>query len=128
MLSEEQFLSWCRKLKLSPQACEMVSRIRSSQPSRRVQSARGNVSGRYPSRKMGWIVQAESHIEMAAVREMEHDIGVHEYYDQPPQIKLSYKARNGKPIGTMSNIKLPNGDSVCGLGGGRGAENCRAAQ
>jgi len=99
MLSEEQFLSWCRKLKLSPQACELVSRIRSSQPSRRVQSARGNVSGRYPSRKMGWIVQAESHIEMAAVREMEHDIGVHEYYDQPPQIKLSYKARNGKPIG-----------------------------
>ena len=37
-------------------------------------------------------------------------------------------ARNGKPVGTMSNIKLPNGDSVCGLGGGRGAENCRAAQ
>ena len=37
-------------------------------------------------------------------------------------------ARNGKPVGTMSNIKLPNGDSVCGLGGGRGAENCRPAQ
>src|SRR5438309_5865620 len=37
-------------------------------------------------------------------------------------------ARNGKPVGTMSDIKLPNGDSVCGLGGGRGAENCRAAQ
>lgn len=99
MLSEEQFLSWCRKLKLSPQACELVSRIRSSQPSRRVQSARGNVSGRYPSRKMGWIVQAESHIEMAAVREMEQDVGVHEYYDQPPPIKITYKARNGKSIG-----------------------------
>ena len=37
-------------------------------------------------------------------------------------------ARNGKPVGTMSGIKLANGDAVCGLGGGRGAENCRQQQ
>jgi len=34
-------------------------------------------------------------------------------------------ARNGKPVGTVSNIILANGDSVCGLGGGREAGNCK---
>lgn len=34
-------------------------------------------------------------------------------------------ARNGKPVGTMSGIILANGDSVCGLGGGREAGNCK---
>ena len=34
-------------------------------------------------------------------------------------------ARNGKPVGTMSNVVLANGDSVCGLGGGSGAGNCK---
>ena len=34
-------------------------------------------------------------------------------------------ARNGKPVGTMSNVVLSNGDSVCGLGGTRDAANCK---
>jgi len=34
-------------------------------------------------------------------------------------------ARNGKPVGTMSNIVLANGDAVCGLGGGARAANCQ---
>jgi uncharacterized protein DUF6152 len=35
-------------------------------------------------------------------------------------------ARNGKPVGTMSNVVLANGDSVCGLGGGAAAAaNCK---
>ncbi len=34
-------------------------------------------------------------------------------------------ARNGKPVGTMSNVVLSNGDSVCGLGGGNAAANCK---
>lgn len=34
-------------------------------------------------------------------------------------------ARNGKPVGAVSNIVLANGDSVCGLGGGRDAANCK---
>lgn len=34
-------------------------------------------------------------------------------------------ARNGKPVGTVSNIILANGDAVCGLGGGRDASNCK---
>jgi len=35
-------------------------------------------------------------------------------------------ARNGKPVGTMSNVVLSSGDSVCGLGGGSAAAaNCK---
>lgn len=34
-------------------------------------------------------------------------------------------ARNGKPVAEMSNIVLPNGDSVCGLSGAR-TGNCAA--
>jgi hypothetical protein len=35
-------------------------------------------------------------------------------------------ARNGKPVGTMSNVVLASGDSVCGLGGGAAsAANCK---
>jgi Family of unknown function (DUF6152) len=37
-------------------------------------------------------------------------------------------ARNGKPVAEMNNIVLPNGDSVCGLGGSRNAPNCAGAE
>ena len=36
-------------------------------------------------------------------------------------------ARNGKPVAEMNNIVLPNGDSVCGLGGAR-TGNCAAEE
>ncbi len=36
-------------------------------------------------------------------------------------------ARNGRPLGTMSNVMLANGDAVCGLGGGNTAANCKQA-
>ena len=63
---------------------------------RRVRSSRGNVSGRYPSKKMGVTIQFESHrVELAAIYEMEHDAHVLEYFDQPPSIKLLYDACHG---------------------------------
>ena len=62
---------------------------RSSDPARRVQSGCRNVSGAYPSRKMGMTIQFESHrVELAAVYEMQHDPDVLEYYDQSPSFKL----------------------------------------
>lgn len=33
-------------------------------------------------------------------------------------------ARNGKPVGTVSNVVFANGESLCGLGGARGKGNC----
>ena len=61
MLSNGQLAQLCQDLGLSPEAQAIVETIRSSPPSRRVRSAAGNVTVRYPSRKMGVTIQAESH-------------------------------------------------------------------
>lgn len=99
MLTKEQFLVWCDRQKLSLNACNLISGIRCSEPSRRVASRRGNVSGDYPSNKMGCTIQFESHtVELAAIKELEHDSQVLEYYDQPGPIKLSYVGKGGKKI------------------------------
>ena len=100
MLTSEQFRDWCIKLNLSEQATILIQQIRSSPPSRRVQSRRGNVSGRYPSQKMGVTIQFESHHhELAGIYLMEYDSEVLEYYDQPPTIKLNYESASGRQLG-----------------------------
>jgi len=94
-----QFESWCDRLCLSHAACVVIQQVRSSEPARRVRSGHQNVSGRYPSRKMGRAIQFESHRnELAAVLEFEHDNDVLEYWDQPPSIKLSYETKHGKRL------------------------------
>jgi putative transposase len=99
MLSREDLLVWYRCLGLSEEARAVVDRVRSADPSRRVESGRGNVSGRYPSRKMGVTIQFESHrVELAGIYEMEHDGDVLEYYDQPPSIELRYPSAKGRQL------------------------------
>lgn len=79
-----------------------IERVRNSPPSRTVQSGRGNVCVRYPSRKMGHTIQAESHtLELPGIYQMEHDRDVLEYYDQPPAIKLRYLAKSGRKTGAF---------------------------
>jgi hypothetical protein len=100
MLDQRQFQEWSRKLNFTTQAESLIQQIRSSAPSRRVQGRRGNVSGRYPSRKMGVTIQFESHRnELAAIYELEHDPAVIEMYDQPPAIKLNWETATGKQVG-----------------------------
>src|SRR3954447_25910923 len=100
MLSAHELARLCERLGLSPEARAIVDTIRSSPPTRRVRSAAGNVSVRYPSRKMGVTSQAESHrSELAGLYEYEHDPATLEFYDQPPPIKLVYQAANGRRVG-----------------------------
>lgn len=100
MLNNGQLIQLCRDLGLSQEAQAIIETIRSSPPSRRVRSAAGNVSVRYPSRKMGVTIQAESHRnELAGIYEKEHDPATLEYYDQPPPIKLVYPAKSGRRVG-----------------------------
>jgi putative transposase len=97
MLTSEGFALHCERLDLSSQAQAVLATIRSSPPSRRVGGGRKNVHVRYTSRKMGVVIQAESHKnEFAGVYEMEHDPTVLEYFDQPPPITLHYQAKNGR--------------------------------
>src|SRR5690242_20358177 len=53
MISREDLLVWYRCLGLSEEARTVIDRVRSADPSRRVESGHGNVSGRLPGRKMG---------------------------------------------------------------------------
>jgi hypothetical protein len=53
MLSIAEFDNWCHRLNLSQEAQQTIEVIRSSEPSRRVGGDRKNVSGSYPSKKMG---------------------------------------------------------------------------
>jgi transposase InsO family protein len=102
MLTNEEFHLWCDRLRLSQEARAAVAKIRSSGPARRVGGGRNNVSGRYPSRKMGVTIQFESHrVELAFVYEMEHSPDVLEYYDQPPAIPLEYESAKGRRLAVM---------------------------
>lgn len=102
MMTTEEFRRWSVSLGLLEPTYTQIEQIRNSQPSRRVGGYAGNVSGRYPSRKMGLVIQFESHRnELAGIYEMEYDDTVLEYYDQPPKIKLLYSSRNGRQVGVL---------------------------
>ncbi|MDP9201984.1 MAG: DDE-type integrase/transposase/recombinase [Gemmatimonadota bacterium] len=102
MLTNEQVTQLCQDLGLSPEARAVIDAIRAAPPARWVRGGAGNVSVRYPSRKMGVTIQAESHRnELAGVYEKEHDPATLEYYDQPPPIKLVYPARSGRRVGVF---------------------------
>jgi putative transposase len=84
-MNSDEFEYWCRRLQLTAQTIDLIAAIRAAPPSRRVQGRAKNVSGVYPSRKMGQTIQFESHtVELWAIYQMEHDPDVLEFYDQPP--------------------------------------------
>ncbi len=97
MLTDEEFRAWCQCNKLGPSTEASIQRIRTSPPARRVRGRATNVSGRYPSVKMGVSIQFESqHVELWAIYAMERDDDVLEYYDQPTRIQFHYKSRFGR--------------------------------
>ena len=59
-LAPAAYAQWCRAHALAPSTCQYLSRIRGSQPVRHGTSRANNVSGAYPSRKMGFTIQFES--------------------------------------------------------------------
>ncbi|MCC2463896.1 Tn7 transposase TnsA N-terminal domain-containing protein, partial [Bacillus mobilis] len=103
MLQEAEFIKWCKENGLSVPAQDLINKIRTSPPSRKVQSGRGNVSGFYPSRKMGMTIQFESHkVELNAIYKMEYDSSILEYYDQPNTVFLEYMSKNNRKVSVNS--------------------------
>lgn len=97
MLTDEAFRAWCQHNQIAPETATYIQRIRSSQPVRKVRSGVSNVTGRYPSVKMGVSIQFESqHVELWGIYTMERDDDVLEYFDQPTRIQLHYHARSGR--------------------------------
>jgi putative transposase len=102
MLADIDLLAWYQKVALPAHAAVVIDHIRHSDPARRVGGGCRNVSGRYPSKKMGVTIQFESHrVELAAVYELEHDAEVLEYFDQPPSFKLDYNSADGRHMGIL---------------------------
>ena len=102
MLNNADYIDWCLQLGLAEITRATITAARSRNPTRRVGGGRQNVSGRYPSRKMGVTIQFESHrVELPFVQEMEHDPAVLEYYDQPPSIPLAYPTASGRRLSVM---------------------------
>jgi putative transposase len=87
------FEQWCWQLGLSDQARAVITQIRTLPPARHVQSSAGNMSGTYPSLKMGCAIQFESHRnELPFAYLIDHDPNILEFYDQPAgEIKLKYR-------------------------------------
>jgi transposase InsO family protein len=102
MLNESELSAWYERLHISSLDRSVIEQVRSSPPARQVGGGCRNVSGRYPSRKMGFTIQFESHrVELAGIYEMEHDHSVLEFYDQPPSIKLDYFSAAGRRLTVM---------------------------
>ncbi len=97
MLTTEEFHAWCQHLHLAPETEALITSIRQSPPVRKVRGRANNVTGRYPSPKMGCSIQFESqHVELWAIYAMERDDEVLEYYDQSVRIPLRYRAKSGR--------------------------------
>ncbi len=93
----EEFHAWSQRLQYTSETEALIAAIRSSPPVRRVSGRAKNVTGRYPSPKMGVSIQFESeYVEFWAIYGMERDDDVLEFYDQPSRIPLSYRAKSGR--------------------------------
>ncbi len=98
MLDDDAYLHWLDQCGFSNPARTLLTDIRRSPPVRRVAGGRGNIHGRYPSRKMRRTIQFESHTELGAIYIMEHDPSVLEYWDQPTKLKLHYLGPSGRRV------------------------------
>lgn len=74
----------------------LIMGIRHSDPVRRTDSSPLSCAARYPSKKMGFSIQAESHtVELVAATLWEHDPKVLEYYDQTQALTIYVPNKNG---------------------------------
>ena len=105
VLTDEKFKKWCDRLKLPELTREIVTKVRTSEPVRKVKGTARNVHGPYASKKMGRTIQFESHtLELPALTSFyEYDDDVLEYWDQPYQFTLKVSP-NGKRFNTISYV------------------------
>lgn len=81
-----------------------IQAIRHEPPGRRADGGSRSQTIRYCSKKMGFVIEAESYeAEYAALVTWEHDPDVYEMYGQPSRkLKLSYRGTNGRTISHMT--------------------------
>ena len=78
---------------------DLIRSVRAGQPVRSVAGRAGNVTGRYPSLKMGCTIQYESRtVEFPFVILCETDPAVAQYFDQPCVLVLDYKSKRSRRV------------------------------
>ena len=95
-VSLEQIEELCNLVQLPERGRLYVRRAFLDGPTRRVQASRGNLCSRFPSQKVGRVVQAESLTELAVVLEAEHNAEIAALLDQPPRIQVHYRLADGR--------------------------------
>ncbi len=90
-------LAYFRQFGFPQRTQELLTSIRSSPPSRTPGAHHGNMPVWYPSKKMQYIIKAESaKVEFAFLLAAEHDDAIFEIWDQPPSIPLEYLDKRGR--------------------------------
>ena len=99
-LSQPEFSQLLPNLNLTEDGKSYVNAVRSSPPSRRVQAdVLSNCRYRYVSRRMGFAVMAESHLEYRFILGCEYDFErVVEYWDQPTAVEIHGVNKSGRPF------------------------------
>ena len=99
LMEAAAYTQWCRARALAPSTISYLSTLRGSDPARRVTSRANNVSGTYPSPKMGATIQFESqNPELWALVMMDCDPEVLEFFEQPDTFKIRYLDKSGKKM------------------------------
>lgn len=94
----ERCLAFCRDHGVTERGMMIAEEAMRADPARRVdsRSMSPNYTTRFPSKKMGVVVQAESRtIELASIYMKEFDSGILGYWDQPGH-KVDLRYRSGK--------------------------------
>jgi hypothetical protein len=96
-LDDAAFHAWAKACGLAPGDFAYLATLRAGQPVRRLRATPRSGPVRFPSRKMGTVVQCRSRLDgLPMAYELEHDPAVLEYYDLPTTLHLHYIARSGK--------------------------------
>src|SRR5882724_238781 len=103
MMTEDEAARHLRKLGVTDEGIRLVMNIRSLPPERSADGSAVSVGTRFPSKKMGFAQEQDSHkVELPFVYLLENDPNVLEYYCQPfGKIKLAFAAKNGRQIGVL---------------------------
>lgn len=103
MLSENDLLHLFVQQNIPLIGRKAVAAVRTSDPARRVGGGTHNVTTRFASKKMGCVIQAESHKgELPFLYAWEHNPDTHEFYDQPSSVKLTYRNSSNKQVSHLS--------------------------
>lgn len=88
---------WCVAHSKSEFVREIIEKVADSDPVRRIKSGKTNSIAKFPSRKMGFVLTAESRtLELPAIKKYEDDDDVSGFWEQPIELEIPYYSLDGR--------------------------------